>query len=187
MKFGPCLFLSSFSKLERIKTNSNRRNCRIFTVSSTLRSMFQFFCSPYQTTKYPNFPFLHAPLLFIKNPRKNQQSFLSWNIIQLVIWLFLQLCVWSTDGWEKQTSKYLQIPSARTLSRLSDTRVQFHQDQIHLLVVHETQIAIYEAPKLECLKQVKHIVFLLLSKCILLFSLFEVWNLDFLFDILWAI
>ncbi|KAK8602143.1 hypothetical protein V6N13_058201 [Hibiscus sabdariffa] len=33
-----------------------------------------------------------------------------------------QLCVWSTDGWEKQT-------------------------------IHETQIAIYEAPKLECLKQ----------------------------------
>ncbi|KAE9464317.1 hypothetical protein C3L33_03710, partial [Rhododendron williamsianum] len=64
-----------------------------------------------------------------------------------------QLCVWSTDGWEKQASKYLQIPSARTPSRLSDTRVQFHQDQIHLLVVHETQIAIYEAPKLECLKQ----------------------------------
>ncbi|XP_058206857.1 topless-related protein 4-like isoform X1 [Rhododendron vialii] len=64
-----------------------------------------------------------------------------------------QLCVWSTDGWEKQASKYLQIPSARTPSRLSDTRVQFHQDQIHLLVVHETQIAIYEAPKLECLNK----------------------------------
>ncbi|XP_039166201.1 topless-related protein 4 isoform X2 [Eucalyptus grandis] len=38
-----------------------------------------------------------------------------------------QLCVWSTDGWEKQ---------------------------IHLLVVHETQIATYEAPNLECLQQV---------------------------------
>jgi len=31
--------------------------------------------------------------------------------------------------------------------------VQFHQDQIHFLAVHETQIAIYEANKLECLKQ----------------------------------
>ncbi|GMP60159.1 hypothetical protein CsSME_00023144 [Camellia sinensis var. sinensis] len=64
-----------------------------------------------------------------------------------------QLCVWSTDGWEKQTNKYLQVPSGRTPNPLADTRVQFHQDQIHLLAVHETQIAIYEAPKLECLKQ----------------------------------
>lgn len=66
----------------------------------------------------------------------------------------LQLCVWNTDGWEKQTTKSLQIPSGRTASHLADTRVQFHLDQTHLLVVHETQIAIYEAPKLECLKQV---------------------------------
>lgn len=67
-----------------------------------------------------------------------------------------QLCVWSTDGWEKQTSKSLQIPTGRTASHLADTRVQFHLDQTHLLVVHETQIAIYEAPKLECLKQFVH-------------------------------
>ncbi|XP_031271901.1 topless-related protein 4-like [Pistacia vera] len=64
-----------------------------------------------------------------------------------------QLCVWSTDGWEKQTSKFLQIPTGRAASPLADTRVQFHLDQTHLLAVHETQIAIYEAPKLECLKQ----------------------------------
>ncbi|KAG6658615.1 hypothetical protein CIPAW_04G173900 [Carya illinoinensis] len=64
-----------------------------------------------------------------------------------------QLCVWSTDIWEKQASKFLQIPSGRAAVPLADTRVQFHLDQIHLLVVHETQIAIYDAPKLECLKQ----------------------------------
>ncbi|XP_028753925.1 topless-related protein 4 isoform X1 [Neltuma alba] len=64
-----------------------------------------------------------------------------------------QLCVWSTDGWEKQASKFLQMPSGRAPAPLGDTRVQFHQDQIHLLAVHETQIAIFEAPKLECLKQ----------------------------------
>ncbi|KAL9251834.1 Topless-related protein [Drosera capensis] len=64
-----------------------------------------------------------------------------------------QLCVWSMDGWEKLSCKYLQIPSGRAVNPLADTRVQFHQDQIHLLAVHETQIAIYEAPKLECLKQ----------------------------------
>ncbi|CAL0307112.1 unnamed protein product [Lupinus luteus] len=64
-----------------------------------------------------------------------------------------QLCVWSTDGWEKQTSKFLQMPSGRAPAPLADTRVQFHLDQTHLLAVHETQIAMYEAPKLECLKQ----------------------------------
>lgn len=64
-----------------------------------------------------------------------------------------QLCVWSTDGWEKQTSKFLQIPNGRAAAPLADTRVQFHLDQMHLLVVHETQIAIHDAPKLECLKQ----------------------------------
>ncbi|KAM7508215.1 hypothetical protein LguiA_018668 [Lonicera macranthoides] len=64
-----------------------------------------------------------------------------------------QLCVWSTDGWEKQTSAYLQMPAGRAPAPLADTRVQFHQDQTHLLAVHETQIAIHEAPKLNCLKQ----------------------------------
>ncbi|MBA0693730.1 hypothetical protein Goari_004081, partial [Gossypium aridum] len=65
---------------------------------------------------------------------------------------FMLLCVWSTDGWEKQASKFLQIPNGRAASPHAETRVQFHLDQIHLLAVHETQIAIFEAPKLECLK-----------------------------------
>ncbi|XP_021906564.1 protein TOPLESS [Carica papaya] len=64
-----------------------------------------------------------------------------------------QLCVWNTDGWEKQKTRSLQLPSGRTTTTQSDTRVQFHQDQIHFLVVHETQLAIYETTKLECLKQ----------------------------------
>ncbi|MED6123342.1 RNA polymerase II associated Paf1 complex subunit Tpr1 [Stylosanthes scabra] len=64
-----------------------------------------------------------------------------------------QICVWNTDGWEKQKSRFLQLPPGRTPSAQADTRVQFHQDQIHFLVVHETQLAIYEATKLECLKQ----------------------------------
>ena len=58
------------------------------------------------------------------------------------------------DGWEKHASKFLRIPPGRVSSPLARTRVQFHQDQIHVLAVHETQIAIYEAPMLDCLKQV---------------------------------
>ncbi|KAG6426063.1 hypothetical protein SASPL_110277 [Salvia splendens] len=65
-----------------------------------------------------------------------------------------QICVWSSDGWEKQKSRFLQLPPGRPPTAQSETRVQFHQDQIHFLVVHETQLAIYEATKLECVKQV---------------------------------
>ncbi|GER48441.1 transducin family protein / WD-40 repeat family protein [Striga asiatica] len=64
-----------------------------------------------------------------------------------------QICVWSLDGWEKKASKFLQIPSGRASNPLTQTRVQFHQDQIHVLIIHDTQIAVYEASKLECVKQ----------------------------------
>ena len=66
----------------------------------------------------------------------------------------LQIFVWNIDGWEKQNVKYLQLPAGRAPTALVDTRVQFHQDQIHFLVVHETQLAIYETTKLDCQKQV---------------------------------
>ncbi|KAK4488868.1 hypothetical protein RD792_004658 [Penstemon davidsonii] len=55
-----------------------------------------------------------------------------------------QLCVWNSDGWEKQKSRFLQLPSGISPGQQSETRVQFHQDQIHFLVVHETQLAIYD-------------------------------------------
>lgn len=64
-----------------------------------------------------------------------------------------QLCVWSSDNWEKQRSKFLQLPAGRAPTAQSDTRVQFHQDQTHFLVVHETQLAIFETKQLECVKQ----------------------------------
>jgi hypothetical protein len=38
---------------------------------------------------------------------------------------------------------------------MGDTRVQFHNDQIRLLVVHESQLAIYDAAKLERLRHVR--------------------------------
>lgn len=75
-------------------------------------------------------------------------------VIVLLNLLSIQLCVWNSDGWEKQKSKFLPIPPGRTSTGQSDTRVQFHQDQTHFLVVHETQLAIYETTKLDCVKQV---------------------------------
>ncbi|WRX27574.1 WD40 repeat - like 10 [Theobroma cacao] len=64
-----------------------------------------------------------------------------------------QLCVWNTDGWEMQEARFLQVSAWRTPTAQSDMAVQFHQDQMHFLVVDETQLAIYETTKLECLKQ----------------------------------
>lgn len=78
----------------------------------------------------------------------------NWSLVHLLKFILSQLCVWNSDGWEKQKNRFLQIPTGRTSSSQSDTRVQFHQDQIHFLVVHETQLAIYETTKLECVKQV---------------------------------
>lgn len=36
-----------------------------------------------------------------------------------------------------------------------DTGVQFHSDQVHLLVFHETQIPVYDVFKMDCVGQVK--------------------------------
>ncbi|CAJ1868536.1 unnamed protein product [Sphenostylis stenocarpa] len=62
-----------------------------------------------------------------------------------------QLCVWSIDTWEKRKSVPLQLPAGK--APVGDTRVQFHLDQIRLLVAHETQLAIYDASKMDRIRQ----------------------------------
>ncbi|KDP23429.1 hypothetical protein JCGZ_23262 [Jatropha curcas] len=62
-----------------------------------------------------------------------------------------QLCVWSIDTWEKRKSVAIQIPVGK--APVGETRVQFHSDQTRLLVVHETQLAIYDASKMERVRQ----------------------------------
>ncbi|KAL9233336.1 hypothetical protein vseg_008354 [Gypsophila vaccaria] len=62
-----------------------------------------------------------------------------------------QLCVWSIDTWEKRKTVMIQLPPGKAAS--GDTRVQFHSDQTRLLVIHETQLAIYDASKMECIRQ----------------------------------
>ncbi|KAL4341350.1 hypothetical protein GQ457_08G009520 [Hibiscus cannabinus] len=61
------------------------------------------------------------------------------------------LCVWSIDTWEKRKSVEIQIPAGKAPT--GETRVQFHSDQIRMLVVHETQLAIYDASKMERVQQ----------------------------------
>lgn len=84
-----------------------------------------------------------------------------------LIHVAVQLCVWGTDGWEKRKSKFLQSPASRASSPIGgETRVQFHNDQIRLLVVHESQLAVFDAGKLERVRCVRSPNFLhLQSTC----------------------
>ncbi|TXG62211.1 hypothetical protein EZV62_013574 [Acer yangbiense] len=64
-----------------------------------------------------------------------------------------QISVWNVDKWEKQKCKFLQMPDEKMQVVLSATYIQFHHDHTRFLVVHETQLAIYEAKELNCLLQ----------------------------------
>ncbi|CAH2044513.1 unnamed protein product [Thlaspi arvense] len=62
-----------------------------------------------------------------------------------------QISFWSIDTWEKRKSVAIQMPAGKAAN--GDTRVQFHVDQIRILAVHETQLAIFDASKMECIRQ----------------------------------
>ncbi|KAI3690206.1 hypothetical protein L2E82_48182 [Cichorium intybus] len=62
-----------------------------------------------------------------------------------------QLCIWDNKSWEKTKSRSIQSPPGHPSSLVGETEVQFHNDQRHLLVVHESQIAIFDY-QLECLR-----------------------------------
>ncbi|XAR52664.1 hypothetical protein NMG60_11020846 [Bertholletia excelsa] len=62
-----------------------------------------------------------------------------------------QLCIWSIDTWEKRKLVPIQLPAGKAPN--GDTRVQFHPDQLRLLVSHETQLAIYDASKMDRIRQ----------------------------------
>lgn len=47
----------------------------------------------------------------------------------------------------------IQTPPSHSAPLVGETQVQFHNDQTHLLVVHESQIGIYDS-QLECLRLV---------------------------------
>ncbi|KAJ8534956.1 hypothetical protein K7X08_016684 [Anisodus acutangulus] len=64
-----------------------------------------------------------------------------------------QIVVWDSISWENERSTMLQISPDWLPTELPETFVQFHRDEKCFLVVHETQIAIYETTKLECVKQ----------------------------------
>ncbi|KAL9675098.1 hypothetical protein QQ045_003298 [Rhodiola kirilowii] len=61
----------------------------------------------------------------------------------------LQLCAWRMDKWEKLGNVFLQVSAEKA----SDVRVQFHKDQMRLMAIHKTQIAIYRAPQLGLIKK----------------------------------
>nr|GMD26932.1 protein TPR1-like isoform X14 [Ipomoea batatas] len=63
-----------------------------------------------------------------------------------------QLCVWNTSLWKMRRSVRIQLPGGEVPSG-GDTQVMFHVDQVHLLVTHETQLAVYDASKMELIHQ----------------------------------
>lgn len=63
-----------------------------------------------------------------------------------------QLCIWSIDTWEKKKAVPIQLPAGKA-PPTGDTRVQFHADQVRLLVSHESQLAIYDASKMDRIRQ----------------------------------
>jgi WD40 repeat protein len=81
----------------------------------------------------------------------------SCSMIRSYMWFYLQLCMWGTDGWEKRKSKFVQVQPGGRSPSMGDTRVQFHNDQVRLLVVHESQLAVYDASKLDRIRQVGHL------------------------------
>ncbi|KAM7475900.1 hypothetical protein LguiB_023143 [Lonicera macranthoides] len=60
-----------------------------------------------------------------------------------------QICVWNLDLWVKKAAKFLEIPRGRVQSPLGKTSIQFHRDEIHLLVTHQTQISVYNVSVLD--------------------------------------
>ena len=58
------------------------------------------------------------------------------------------------NAWQKRATMKLQILVVEAPNTFPHTRVQFHQDLIHLLLFHETQQAIKEIKRLEYIKQV---------------------------------
>ncbi|KAG5555925.1 hypothetical protein RHGRI_006541 [Rhododendron griersonianum] len=61
--------------------------------------------------------------------------------------MYWQICIWRIDTWEHLKSVSIQLPAGKACN--GDTRVQFHSDQIRLLVSHETQLAIYDASEMD--------------------------------------
>ncbi|KAG0603716.1 hypothetical protein M758_10G116000 [Ceratodon purpureus] len=55
-----------------------------------------------------------------------------------------QLCVWKTEEWGKRQSRLGSLQPDQTTACAGDLRVQFHNDQRHVLVVGKSQLAVYD-------------------------------------------
>nr|GMD23105.1 protein TPR1-like isoform X14 [Ipomoea batatas] len=66
-----------------------------------------------------------------------------------------RLCAWSIDTWQETISVPIRLHGDEVdADDKQPTQVMFHADQVHLLVTHETQLAIYDASnKMECIRR----------------------------------
>ncbi|KAK4422139.1 protein TPR3 [Sesamum alatum] len=64
-----------------------------------------------------------------------------------------EIVLWDCVNWEKKKSTVLQIGISWLASDITETNIELDKDQKSFLVVHETQVAIYETTTLQCVKQ----------------------------------
>ncbi|KAL3499954.1 hypothetical protein ACH5RR_039047 [Cinchona calisaya] len=71
----------------------------------------------------------------------------------IVFSTILNICVWSIDSLQQLANKFLEIPPGCAPNPLAYTRLQSHPKHSDILVVHETQIAVYKASTLDRIRQ----------------------------------
>ncbi|KAF3326026.1 Topless-related protein 1 [Carex littledalei] len=66
-----------------------------------------------------------------------------------------QLCIWKMDTWEKLNSICMEL-NQEVGGSLAHISVEFHPDGVQLLVVHATQLTVYDAGEMKQLHQVSN-------------------------------
>ncbi|XP_019155381.1 PREDICTED: uncharacterized protein LOC109152249 [Ipomoea nil] len=99
------------------------------------------------------YDWVHEDLIKLKEHQKPITGLaFSTKLQMLVSAADAQLCTWNTNLWKKRRSISIQLPGGEVPSG-GETQVMFHADELHLLVTHETQLAIYDAFKMELIHQ----------------------------------
>ncbi|KAD3067862.1 hypothetical protein E3N88_35742 [Mikania micrantha] len=111
----------------------SKNSSYVTSVSGNIISLFNMMTFKTMTTFMPPLP---AATFLAFHPQDNNIIAIGMNdsSIQIYNVQIDELCLWSTNRWEKQIGRKLQIPGERVAAPFADTHVQFHQDQSRLLV-----------------------------------------------------
>ncbi|KAJ3698217.1 hypothetical protein LUZ61_001922 [Rhynchospora tenuis] len=90
----------------------------------------------------------------ILNGHKKKVTGLSFSTILNVLassGVDARLCIWNIDTWKNEKTIRMELNQEGV--NLTHIGVEFHPDEVHLLVVHATQLRIYNAREMEQLHQ----------------------------------